>query len=373
MTQNDLTKTKYDNVYLYEDKNKKTFYYVNFTLNSKNYQRKNFTKLFGCNTLRQTKDKFEEIKTMIRRGEDPFSKKSIITETVKSVILAQIDDKKPNVKGKDNSEYRGSLRVFYNLYIDDTIGHLLFENIKMHHINKILKNISNLSNGRQKLISVLLYKEFETRFRKRQMEENFLYDVKFGKDEGKTKLDIRLNEDLTSVAKKLYKAIMEQTYKAKIALLLSIMCGRRSGEILTVKNKDVKKDEKGIIFILVNKFHTKTGIDEKYIIPEEVVDLLPSGVFDESTKEELVCQFHKNTIYLNYNKMIEKSDIDIHEEYSLTSHDNRNLFLSLMTQKNYDYNMLDACLSHSNSNRYYEVSYEKRSEIFREYWEILRN
>lgn len=373
MTQNDLTKTKYDNIYLYEDKNKKAFYYVNFTLNSKNYQRKNFTKLFGCNTLKQTKDKFEEVKTMIRRGEDPFSKNAITTETVKSVILNQINDKKAKVKGKNNSEYRGSLEVFYNLYIDDTIGHLLFENIKEHHINKILKDISELSNGRQKLINVLLYKEFETRFRRKKMEENFLYDVKFGKDEGKTKLDIRLNEDLTNVAKKLYKGIMEQTYKAKIALLLSIMCARRSGEILNVRYKDIKVGEDGEIFILLNKLQTKTGIGEKYIIPEEVIDLLPDCVFEESKKEEMLCQFHKNTIYLNYNKMIEKSKIKINDEYKITSHDNRNLFLSLMTERNYDYNILDACLSHSNSNKYYEVSYEKRSEIFREYWDILRN
>lgn len=373
MTQNDLTKTKYENIYTYEDNNKKTFYYVNFTLNSKNYQRKNFTKLFGCNTLKQTIEKFQEVKSMIRRREDPFAKKTKITETVRSVILAQIEDKKPNVKGKDNLEYKKSLKLFYNLYIDDTIGHLLFENIKMYHINKILKSISHLSNARQKLMNVLLYKEFEARFRKRQMEENYLYDVKFGKDEGKVKLDIRLNENLTNVARKLYQGIMKQEYKAKIALLLSIMCARRSGEILKVKYKDVKEDEDGTFFILVNKFQTKTGIDEKYIIPEEVIDLLPEDVFDESKKEEMLSKFHKNTIFLNYNKMIKKSDIKINDEYNLTSHDNRNLFISLMTERNYDYNMLDACLSHSNSNKYHEVSFEKRSEIFREYWKILRN
>jgi len=42
-------------------------------------------------------------------------------------------------------------------------------------------------------------------------------------------------------------------------------------------------------------------------------------------------------------------------------------------KKNYDYIAVDSCLSNSNNNKYLEIGYEKRSEIFRKYWKILRS
>ena len=135
MRKNVLEKTKYENIYTFETRSGENHFYLNFELQNKRYQRKNITRLFAVNTLKQAKIKFEEIKTMIRKGEDPFSK-NIKKEIVKNIIIEQIANKKPKYEGKDNTKYKKSLEIFYNKYIDDTIGHLKFEKVTKRHVCK---------------------------------------------------------------------------------------------------------------------------------------------------------------------------------------------------------------------------------------------
>jgi integrase len=375
MRRNELIKTKYDNIYTFESKSGETQYFLSFELNSKRYQRKNITKLFGVNTITKAKAKLEEIKTLIRSNEDPFSK-NITKETVKEIIKEQIANKKAKYAGKDNSKYKESLNIFYDKYIDDVIGHLKFSKIATKHIKKILKNIEHLSNDRQGLLKVILYNEFEVRFRNKEILENPLYSIEFGKKSKKEKLDIRLNESLEEVVQKLYKTIIESDYRTKLLLLINLMCARRIGEVYELTYGDIKKDDKGNFYILAHPHITKTSIYEKYPIPSEVIELLPDDIFNKGSVKKRLFDFHKNTIYLNYKKLIEKSKIDFNNDFKITTHDSRNIFITLLVKEGFDSELVDACLSHSKSdtkNIYLEVEYEKRREIFEEYWKIIRS
>ena len=236
--------------------------------------------------------------------------------------------------------------------------------------------MNHLSSDRQGLIKVLLYNEFETRFRKREIEENFLYKVNFGPKSKKIKLEIRLNEDIESIAKKLYATIIESSYRTKLLLLINLMCVRRIGEIYDLKYKDINIDDKGNYFVLAYPDITKTGIYEKYPLPKEVIKLLPADILDVSSKDQKLCKFHKNTIYLNYHRLVKDSKIKLNIGFKMTSHDSRNIFITLLVKKGFDSSIADASLSHSISDTkgiYLEVDYETRSGIFEEYWKILRS
>ena len=374
MRTNELIKTKYDNIYTNDSKSGVTQFLLSFELNNKRYQRKNITKLFGVNTITKAKAKLEEIKTLIRLNEDPFSK-NITKETVREIIKDQIASKKAKYTGKDNSNYKISLNIFYDKYIDDVIGHLKFSKVTSKHVNKILKNIEHLSNDRQGLLNVILYKEFETRFRSKEIDENPFYGIEFGKKSKKEKLDIRLNESLEQVAQKLYKNILDSNYKAKVLLLINLMCARRIGEIYDLTYNDIKEDDKGDFYILAHPHITKTSIYEKYPISSEIIELLPNDILDKCNSNKRLFDFHKNTIYLNYNKLIEKSRINFNNDFRITTHDSRNIFITLLVKQGYDSELVDACLSHSKSdtkNIYLEVEYEKRKDIFEKYWKFLR-
>ena len=268
---------------------------------------------------------------MIRKGEDPFGK-NIKREIVRDIITDQIENKKPKHKDKDNSRYKESLKIFYDKYIDDIIGHLKFDKVTKTHVNKILKKIEHLSPERQVLLKVLLYNEFESRFRNREIIENPFYNLDFGKKTKKVKLDIRLNESLESVAKKLYFNIINSSYTTKLLLIINLMCARRVGEIYELVYADIKKDSDGKYFILAHPNITKTSIYEKYPLPNEVVELLPRDISEVKYAKKRLFDFHKNTIYANYNKLIEGSNIEINNNFKITSHDSRNIFISLLVK-----------------------------------------
>jgi len=375
MRKNKLIKTDEENIYTCETKDGKTHYYLNFEFNNKRYQRKNITKLYKVKTLKEAKKRFGAIVIMIEEGEDPFSS-NIRKETVKDIVIDQIANKKSKYKGKDNSAYKIGLEGFYYKYIDDVIGHLKFEKITINHINKILKMIMHLSSDRQVILKVLLYNEFEKRFRKREIKENPLYDIDFGPKSKKVKLDIRLNEKLETVAQKLYANIIDSNYRTKLLLLINLMCARRIGEIHELLYQDIKIDDDGTYYVLAHPLITKTAIHERYPLPEEAIKLLPNDIHELKSREKRIFTFHKNTIYLNYNKLIEQSNIKFNSNFKITTHDSRNIFISLLVKKGFDSALADGCLSHGIADSkgiYLDVGYEARYNLFDEYWEILRN
>jgi len=238
---------------------------------------------------------------MIRSDEDLFSS-NITKVTLKDVISDQIANKKPKYEGKDNSKYKKSLENFYYKYIDAVIGHLKFSKVTKKHVNKIMKNIEHLSSDRQGLLNVILYKEFETRFRNKEINENLLYGIEFGKKNKKEKLDIRVNESLEQVAQKLYKSLLKSNYRTKLILLINLMCARRIGEIYELTYADIKKDTNNNYFVLAHPHITKTGIHEKYLLPKEAVELLPEDIHEIKSAKLREIKFHKNTIYLKKGK-----------------------------------------------------------------------
>ena len=369
---NNFEKTKYRNIFSLKNANDRAEYYANFMLDGVSYQKKNFSKLFGCTTAKQASDTLEEVKTELRKGNDPFSRANGLK--VKDIVLKSIRDRKSD---KDNTRYKKSLTSFYNLYIHPVIGHLKLDKVNDNHVKKILESIDDLSKTRKLSLNVLMFKIFEDEFRKGNIRSNPFYNLDYGTHNPKASFDIRLNEPMEEVAKKLYRAVLEFPSKHKLILMMSIMLARRMGELHALKCSHIKQYTNGEYYVLATKDITKTGIEEKYPLPQEVIELLPSDILNKEYENEALFPFCYSGIYGKWNQLLKDANIELNSGHKLTSHDNRYLFLSILSAHGIDSDLVDRCLSHNNVKNikqiYLDVGYEKRKEIFETWWGFLRS
>ena len=369
---NNFEKTKYKNIVSLKDAAGKIHYYANFMLGGKSFQKKNLTKSHNARTAKQASDALEQIKSEIRQGENPFDNSG--DKRVKNIVLASIDDRKP--MGKDTA-YKKSIKGFYYNYIDKPIGHLFLKNVKDEEVRKIMKSLEGYKKEYKQNLQILMYRIFEKEFRKGKISHNPFYDLDYGKHTTKSDFDTRLNEPVEDVARKLYITALEYNKKYRLVLLMSIMLVRRIGELHQLRLNNIKQFSNGDWYILATKDITKSEIEEKYPLPIEIVNLLPLGLLeDEEYKDALLFDFSMSSILLNYKKLVKEAKIDINEGYSLTSHDNRKMFLSILSFSGTDSDLADRCLSHSGKGGmkqvYLDVPYRIRKEIFEDWWNFLR-
>jgi integrase len=240
-----------------------------------------------------------------------------------------------------------------------------------------LESLDGLSKTRKLSLNVLMFKLFEDEFRKGNIRSNPFYNLDYGTHNSKASFDIRLNEPMENVAKKLYHTVLEFPIKHRLILMMSIMLARRMGELHALKCSHVKKYENGEYYVLATKDITKTKIEEKYPLPREIIELLPWNIFDDEYKNEPLFSFCSSGIYGKWKELIKNADIQLNEGHKLTTHDNRYLFLSILSSHGLDSDLVDRCLSHNNTKNikqiYLDVNYEKRKEIFETWWNFLRS
>jgi len=369
---NNFEKTKYKNIVSLIDAAGQINFYCNFMLDGVSYQKKNLTKLFNATTAKQASDVLEQIKSDLRQNKNPFNGSR--DGKVKDIVLESIDNRKP--VGKDTA-YKKSIKGFYYNYIDPVIGHLFLDKVNDEHIKKIMKSLEGYRKEYKQNLQILMYRIFEKEFRKGRINHNPFYDLDYGKHTTKSDFDTRLNEPIEDVSRKLYKTALEFNKKYRLVLLMSIMLVRRVGELHQLRLNNIKKFSNGDWYILATKDITKSEIEEKYPLPSEIVNLLPLDLLEvEEFKDAPLFDFSMSSILLNYKKLVKEAKIDINEGYSLTSHDNRKMFLSILSFSGTDSDLADRCLSHSGKGGmkqvYLDVPYRIRKEIFEEWWDFLR-
>ncbi len=334
------------------------------------HQKKNLTKLAKVRTLIQARDELDDMKSELRAGRNPFVKSEY---KVKDVVLKSIDDREPE---GEPSAYKKSLEGFYYNYIHDDIGHLFLDKVDDRHVEKIMKSLKGYRKEYKQNLQILMYSIFEKEFRRGNIKHNPFYDLDYGKHRKKPSFDIRLNEPIEYVARKLYKAALKYTTKYRLVLLMSIMIARRIGEIHQLKLGNLRQFSDGHWYAIATRDITKTDIDEKYPLSVEIVNLLPLDLIalDEYNDTPLF-NFSMASILLNYKKLVIEAKIDINKGYSLTSHDNRKFFASILSHTGTDSDLADGCLSHSKAgmkNVYLDIPYHIRKGIFEDWWAFLR-
>ena len=362
---NKLKKTSERNIYELYSVSRRKEYIVRFSYLGKNYGERNFTKLFGTTTLKQTFEMFQNIKVELSKGNNPFAKKK--TSDVDTYFLEYIKTIS-SPANQDNKTW------YYNKHIKPTLGKLSAGDITETHIHNIMNGtLKDLSMRSKKELKTILAPLFRTAIRKGDIKYSPLDEFKLKKDEGKEELSFRLIESFATVANQIYNAILEmEKIEEKMVLLIALMCARRRGEILKLKFQDIKDDK-----VFVPKEITKNGQSDVYPFPKEVLELLEILKKEKGSKGNIFDMgVHKPT-YL-FNKIIKnpKNKIQLTSNQKLTLHDTRHLFQSIMMPEINNPPLVDRCLSHSQSsilNTYLSIGYNDRKLVFLRYWEIIRD
>lgn len=364
---NKLKKTKYTSIYeiIADDTTKQ--YIARFSYLGKNYGQRNFSNLFGVRTAKQAFEKLQEVKVEIAKyGNNPFKKR--IKETMDAYFEEFIKTKVN--KTKYGNKY--NLTSSYNSHLKDTLGNRDIDEITHIHIQNLLdKDMKDLSSRRKLDVKNILKPIFEKAIKDELIKHSPLDDVKFEKAATKKEITYRVVTDLEDVVRELYKAIMElKNIEDKIIFLIALMTARRKGEIHNLEYSYIKGDK-----VFVPTSITKTSTVDEFPLPVEVINLLPQLKTYSNTEKGRLFTCNNQRPTLQFNKIIKNSNIEFTEDNTITLHDTRNLFSSIMSPRTNNPPLVDRCLSHSQANimtRYMSFSYPSRKAVFEEYWEIIR-
>ena len=358
MRKNKLTKTSKPNIYETITQDGSKNYIVRFSYLGKNYGQRNFTKLFGTRTLKQTFDMFQEVKVELSKGNNPFLQKVSIT----------LDSYFEEANNKLKGHHKYAIRKYYEKHIEPIIGLMDIDEIKTSHIEKILNGTLKNNAERSKLnLKEILRPIFRRAIKNELIKYSPLDDIKFHKAKGKRELSYRLVDDFKTVVQKLYKEINKiEHIEDRCSLLICLMMARRRGEVIQLQHSDIKSDK-----VFVPEHITKTGTTDEFPLPDEVIELINSLQKDQDT----IFTIGDHRMTLRFNKVVKEANIQLTTGSKLTLHDTRNLFQSIMIPEINNPPLVDRCLSHAQHtmvNIYLSLTYEKRREVFMKYWEIIR-
>jgi integrase len=161
-------------------------------------------------------------------------------------------------------------------------------------------------------------------------------------------------------------ALDEEELKA--IFLIALMTGRRRGEILQLKQSDIKN---GTVY--VPQTITKTKTPDMFPLPNEVLEIIRSLPLN---KDGTIFTSTGARVTRVFTRLIQSSKILLSKGSKFTLHDTRHLFQSVMISETNNPQLVDRCLSHSQDGSmmsvYLSFSYQKREKVFNQYWDIAK-
>lgn len=343
-------------------------YYVKFKLNGKQLGEKNITKLYGAGTLLEAKKITLDLYSKILKGINPFL--VVNDNTVDELFDRYISSKKP--------AYQSTHKPIYNKWIKPFIGSKSITTVERKDVESIAQKMKDAGHKGSYIIKVrtLLTPLFNDAVTVGLLQNSIIdqvqwkrdYDVSAGRDEP---LTMRVKSNLTLVAKRLYQEIMKLPEESpwKFAFLVSLMCGRRRGEILKITYRDI--DSKG--WVTAKAEHTKTGVADRYPLPKEA--WFRAAFPSAEQMGDTVVKGGPSGFNTAYNRLLTSAGIELHHGKKIGSHENRDLMLSILTADGKrDFGTIDRMLSHKHDTAaHYHAMPDSAKEVFyQEYWAILR-
>ncbi len=347
---------------------------VRFTYNGLTYPVKNFTKLYGCETRTTAYEKLTEVKVLLSKNKDPFSK-SLDT-------FAELYENLLNIKeSKGEWAYNTvkNRRHFFNRYIknEKRIGKKKVEKITYDDI-KIFLNQFTHSSSINTAIDILR-PIFNEAYEKDIIHKNLMKSKSFKKKRYATKSEIktRAENKQADIIKSLYESIKyydkelarpKNVESHKAYLYMIVMTAHRYGEILQLRKEHCNLEK---MKIKAPKEITKTD-DYEYPLPIEVYDYIKNhkgGLLFESPSGGSADRVFKRLVNL--------AEIKLVENHQISSHDCRRMLMSVMLEKlGIDSTIADYCLEHKQNDikaHYLQLEYETKVKAFEKYWAFLRD
>lgn len=346
---------------------------VRFTHDCITYPVKNFTKLYGCTTRTNAYEKLTEVKVLLSKNKDPFSKS---LDTFAELYENLLNTKEANGTWAYNTVK--NRRHFFNRYIkkEKRIGRKKVEKITYDDINSFLNQFTH-SSARNTAIDILR-PIFNEAYEKDVIFKNLMKFKAFKKKRYATKSEIksRAKTSQVDIIKGLYESIKyydkelarpKNVESHKAYLYMIVMTAHRYGEILQLRKEHIDLDE---MKIKAPKEITKTD-DYEYPLPIEVYDYVKNhkgGLLFESPSGGSADRVFKRLVNL--------AEVKLVENHQISSHDCRRMLISVMVEElGIDSTIADWCLEHKQSDvkaHYFQLKYETKVKSFNKYWAFLR-
>ena len=346
--------------------------FVRFKHLSKTYPVKNFTKLYGCKTETQAKNKLEEIKVLISQGKNPFLTN---IEDLNYLFYKRLKEKLKNKEWEENTTAK-RYKEFYIKYIENSIGHLKISKITYSHLDVILKKLSSTKCMNKKTLKNILNPIFTEQIKYGEIQNNPCDLLPKQQKEKREKITNRVeNEDFLYILKELYNTIKNYNFYKKDTsdefknfFMLMLLTTHRYGELIQLTNDNINIKNK---FFISNEEITKTNEIYKFPIPCECLEYI-----SKNENGKIFPNIKYGAVYGIFLRIVKKSKILVYKNKTLSPHDIRRLFLNLMIKKGFDSRLVDFCLEHKQNDvieHYLDLSYSSKKEVFEKYWELIRN
>lgn len=346
---------------------------VRFKYLSKTYSVKNFTKLYGSKTKAHALNKLNEIKLLISRGVDPFSKSF---DNLDEIFQEKVRKKRLNKEWTENTI--SNYQLFYDLVLKKKLGSRKLNKITYLDLLGILESKKVIDKGdvwknRLKQILNPIYKDA---LKAKLVYENPCDNLESAKvSETTTVQDKVVDEDLLPIAQKLYLAIDKYPVKSKkyeletkTYLYMVLLTAHRIGEVilLTKENCYLKQNK-----IISGKEISKTKVESDFPIPKECLDYI-KGI----KSGKLFPKIQRSSVYLMFQRLLSLTDIDVIYEKKMTVHDTRSLMFNIMVENGISENLADSCLEHKImgvKKHYQKYKFSQKKEAYEIYWNLVRN
>lgn len=352
--------------------------YVRFKHNGTNYGVKNFTKLFGCRTENSAFEKLCEVRVSLTKGINPFDDKS--------TILNDLWDKKLlTVKWKENTK-RHYIN-YYDIVIRNTLGKKSLHKITAQDVSNLKiqyyhKSVS-YQNRIKSIISPIIDEEIITN---NEINYNPLSILKNTRAPSAKPISDKVIEDATTIAKKIYTKLINNDVKyisnyhhseydndeeTNALFLLMLLTVHRFGELLQLRKKDIYYDNNNYRIVSPKEI-TKTNISYQFPLPSE----LTRYIENIKDKDDLLFpNLNRGKVSVRFKKLIQSLELTVINNKTLSAHDLRRIFTSILAKNKVDISLIDYALEHQIKNvmkHYLHYDYEDKREVFNKYWSLIK-
>lgn len=346
--------------------------YVRFKHNGTNYGVRNFTKLFGCKSEKSAFDKLYEVKLALSNGSNPFDNRSM--------ILNDLWDKKLLIVKWEETTRKHYIN-FYDIVIRNTLGKKSLTKITAKDILNLKNNYSHKSISYQNRIKSLISPIIDEAVINGDLDYNPISILKNKVAPSSKSIAEKIIDNELEIAKKLYKKLKNNEVKyisnnyhrrfdsneeTNCLFMLMLMTVHRFGELLQLRKSDIYGDK-----IVSPKEITKTDRPYEFPFPKELTKYIES----KNNDELLFPNMNRSMVSVRFKKLIDNLDITLIKNQTLTPHDLRRIFTSILVKEKVDVTLIDIALEHKIRgviSHYLHYTYDDKKELFEKYWKLIR-
>lgn len=337
------------------------------------YNRKNFTKLFGSKSETQAYKTLQEIKIELSKGEDPF----LDTPETLDYIWQKRYERKTS-RGDWGKNTRENYEYFYAAYVKESIGWMKIGKIEHKHIEEVLDLLHDKKNGSKNLLKTMLKPLFKQAIVDKLIKENpFEHIQTFIEPDARRKITEVAQEEPLEIARQIYKAIPKfevrdigidgRELEMQMFLYLLLLSAHRMGELMKLTTLDCYLEEN---MIISPETITKTKVAYRFPIPAECLDYI------KSIKEGLLFpNIKRGSNSKTFKRLVKMTNLHLYSGQNISMHDTRRLLMSIMIENGIDSKIADACLNHKEASvmkHYLDVDYKTVVKAYKKYWKLIR-